>query len=157
MAMSTDIRYISFYTDGSAAKKVERKPVYKPVAAPKPVVGSKKRILVRVDPVAVAGIVLAVVMFFSLISAFNQYNVWARKNAQMGQYILTLQQEQVQLRKTYEEGYDLAQIQQIAEAIGMVPIEQAQHITVDVHLPEVEQGKSSLWEEITIFLAGLFA
>ncbi len=157
MATSSYIQYTSYYTNGSAAKNVERKPAAKVSAAPKPVARPAKRVVVRVDPVAVVGIVLAVVMLISLISACSQYHSWTKKNAQMSHYIATLQQEQAALQQEYEAGYDLEQIQEIATAIGMVPAEDAQRITVDVQIPSAGQVQVSLWERITIFLAGLFA
>ncbi len=155
--MQTSIQYISFYTDGSAAKKVEPKPVRKTVAAaPKPVVRQKKRPVIKVDPVAVAGIVFAFIMLITMASSLAEYRSCVEKNAQMSQYILSLQQENAQLQETYENGYDLDQIREIATAIGMVPVDQAQKITVEVHIPEAEQ-QMSFWQSMAIFLAGLFA
>ncbi len=154
---STNVQYISYYTDGSAARKVERKPVYKQAVAPKPVARPRRRVVVKVDPVAVVGIVMAVVVLVSLISGFAQYNTWANKNAQLGQYIQSLQQEQEVLQQEYKAGYDLEQIREIANALGMVPIDTAQTITVDVQLPEMDKSQLSFWDNITIFLAGLFA
>ncbi len=155
MAMSGN--YISYYSNDSTARRVERKPVTKAMAAPKPVTRPAKRVVVRVDPVAVAGIVLALVMLVSLISAGSQYHSWTEKNAQLSHYVATLQQEQEALQQEYKAGYDLEQIREIATAIGMVPAEDAQRITVDVHIPGADQEQVSFWESITIFLAGLFA
>ncbi len=157
MAMSSDIRYISYYTDGSAAKKVAQKPVTRAAAAPKPVARPAKRMVLPVDPVAVVGIAFASVMMVCLIVACIQHHNWVEKNARMGQYILSLQQEQEALLQEYEAGYDLEQIREIATAIGMVPAEDAQRVTVDVQIPGAHQAQISFWERVTIFLAGLFA
>ena len=67
-----------------------------------------------------------------------------------------LEQENVQLRDTFEQGYDVDQIERTALALGLVPKEQVEHISVRVVQPSSEQEPEG-WEKIGIFLAGLFA
>ncbi len=156
MAMQPDIQYVSFYMDGTAAKKLDRQPTHK-VAAPKPKHRKLKRRVVKVDPVALLGIVIAVVMLISMASGLAEYRSCMEKQAQMSSYIEALQQENVQLQQTYEAGYDLENVRQIASAIGMVPVEEAEHISIEVYVPQQPEKELSFWEEATIFLAGLFA
>ncbi len=156
MATQTEIQYISYYVDGSAARQFQPKPVKKTVA-PKPKARKAVCRVLRVDPVAVVGTVVAVVMFIAMISSFVQYQQWQENNEQMSNYILSLQQEQVSLQKQYEEGYDLEQVRQIALALGMVPADAAEHISIDVQLPQPVQTQQTFWDKVTIFLAGLFA
>ncbi len=156
MAMQPDIQYVSFYVDGTAARKLDRAATRK-VKAPKPKQRKVKRRVIKVDPVALIGLVAAVVMLISMGTGIARYRSCMDAQQQMGQYIEALQQENAQLQKTYDEGYDLEQVRSIASAIGMVPVEQAEHIVIDVQVPQQEQRQLSFWEEATIFLAGLFA
>ncbi len=156
MAMQPDIQYVSFYMDGTAAKKLERKPQPK-VQAPKPRYRKAKRKVVALEPVALLGILVAVVMLVSMISGVTEYQQCIQKQQQMQQYIERLQQENLQLQETYEAGYDLENIREIALAVGMVPAESVENITIDVQVPEQEEREMSFWEAATTFLAGLFA
>ena len=77
----------------------------------------------------------------------------------MEKYVQSLQSENVQLKDTYTSGYDLAEIEQIARAMGMIPIEEAQQMQISVQLPQVSQEspEPNVWESIVTFLTGLFA
>ncbi len=155
MAMQTEVQYIT-YVDGSAARQFQPKPIKK-VAAPKPKARKAKCRVLRVDPVAVVGIVVAAVMFIAMVSSFAQYQQWQEKNEQMSSFILAQQQELADNTRKYKEGYDLEQVRQIAMALGMVPAQEAERITVDVQLPEPVENEQTFWDEVITFLAGLFA
>ncbi len=156
MAMQPDIQYVSFYMDGTAAKKLDRQAAPK-AAAPKPKKRKLKCRVIKVDPVALLGIVLAAVMLISMAAGVAEYQSCMEKQAQMHAYIGQLQQENAQLQQAYNEGYDLEQVRNIASAIGMVPAEEAEHIAIEVRIPQQPERELSFWEEATIFLAGLFA
>ncbi len=156
MAMQPDIQYISFYMDGSAAKKMEQQLLH-PAAAPKPKQRKVKRRVVTIDPVAVLGLVVAVVMLITMGSGIARYRQSLQTQQEMRQYILALQQENIQLQQTYEAGYDLEEIRQIAEAVGMVPAQEVEHISIPVTLPRQDQAEPSFWEKVSAFVAGLFA
>lgn len=156
MAVRTDIQYVQFYVDGSTARKPEQKTQAKHAAAPK--YRRVKRKVVVVDPVAILGTVVTVCLLVAMLVGFVQYRNIQNKSEQMEQYIAQLQQENQQLQQTYEDGYDLEQIQQIADAVGMIPAEDAQQIQIQVQIPQEEVVmEMSLWESFTTFLAGLFA
>ena len=70
MARQPDIQYINFYTDGSAARKVKPVREFEPVQLPK--VRRKKRVVVRIDPIAVTGIVLAVVLLCMMFTGIHR-------------------------------------------------------------------------------------
>lgn len=160
MALQPDIQYVPIcYVDGSAARKLEQ-PIYKAPAAakaPRPRSRKAKRIVVAVDPVAIFGLLIAVVMLCCMISGFVEYSVLREQNRQMTDYVTALELENIQLEQNYRDGYDLDEIRDFAEANGMVPAEQAPQIQIDVQLPQQEQHQLTLWESITTFLAGLFA
>ena len=160
MALQPDIQYVPIcYVDGSTARKLEQ-PVYKAPAvtkAPQPRRRKAKRIVVAIDPVAIFGLLVAMVMIVGMVSGFVQYSVLKEQNRQMTDYVTALELEKTQLEQDYRDGYDLDEIRDFAEANGMVPMEQAPQIQIEVQLPQQEQPQLSFWESITTFLAGLFA
>ena len=160
MALQPDIQYVPIcYVDGSTARKLEQ-PVYKASsskAAQQPRRRKAKRIVVAIDPVAIFGLLVAMVMIVGMVSGFVQYSVLKEQNRQMTDYVTALELEKTQLEQDYRDGYDLDEIRDFAEANGMVPMEQAPQIQIEVQLPQQEQPQLSFWESITTFLAGLFA
>lgn len=158
MAMQPDIQYVPFcYVDGSAARKVQRQPEKKASAAPAPKRRRAKRKVVAVDPVAICGTVLALVMLIMLLAGFAEYTACQERNRQMQDYLNALQLENAQLQKSYDGNIDLDYVGQVADALGMVPAENANQIQIQVQLPAQETVQLTLWESITTFLAGLFA
>ena len=153
MARQLDVRYINFYTDGSAARKVAPVEPLKPVKLPR--AKKRRRIVVRIDPVATAGIVLSVVMLVLMCVGVAQLKQAQAEAAVMADYVDTLRQEQEVLRATYENGYDLAEVEKTALALGMVPADQVTRITLKV--PEQITEKPGAWERFYTFLTGLFA
>lgn len=154
MAQRLDVRYVSYYTDGSAARKAA--PVQPFVTAKLPRVKKQKRIVVHVDPVATAGILLSAVMLVLLIVGAVQLSSTRENAARMEAYVQTLQQENAELTATYESGYDLEDVRKTALALGFVPKDQVKHVTLQ--LPKtVEKETPGAWERFCTFLTGLFA
>lgn len=158
MAMQPDIQYVPFcYVDGSAARKVQRQPVKKAAAAPAPKQRRAKRKVIAVDPVAIGGIVIAVVMLVMLLAGFSEYTAMQEKTLQMRDYVTSLQLENAQLQQTLDSNIDMDYVEEVANAMGMVPAADANQIRIEVQLPAEEATQLTLWESITTFLAGLFA
>lgn len=154
MARKSDIQYVRFYTDGSAARKLAPVAPLKTIKLPKP--KSKKRRIVHIDPLAFAGILMAAVMLIMMAVGIGQLNTARQEMQMMDNYVQTLTGENQQLQKTFEESYDLEQLEKTALALGLVPENQVKHITVQ--LPPVQQTEEpSTWEQICTFLTGLFA
>ena len=156
MARINQVQYVNFYTAGSAAYKYEPTPLPKKKQAQLPKMRRKKRILVYVDPVAILGVCIAMVMLVMMISSFVQLSTAQKQEAQMAAYVEQLQQENVQLRSEYEAGYDPEEIRQIALGMGMVPADQVEHIQIQAAPPVVEEELTA-WENFCMFLTGLFA
>ena len=154
MARQTEICYINYYVSGSAAYQVEQKPVKQKATLPKP--RRQKKIVVHIDPMATLGIFVASVMFVLMIVGAFRLNSVTQQASEMSDYVATLQNETAQLRNTYEQGYDLEEIRRIAEARGMIPINDAQHVEILVEMPE-EIQEPTVWESFVTFLTGLFA
>lgn len=154
MAQRTDIRYIQFYTDGSAARKIAPVAPLKTIKLPK--IKKQKRITICVDPIAVASICMALVMAVLIVVGLVQLNAARQEMFTMSAYVDTLREENVQLQQNFTEGYNVDEIQRTALALGLVPKEQVQHISV--RLMEIEEPEEpTTWERFATFLAGLFA
>ena len=154
MAQRLDVQYVRFYTDGSAARKVA--PVVPLQTAKLPKVKKTKKIVLRIDPVAIAGILTAVVMLVLMAVGVTQLRNEQQQLQAMCTYVDDLQAENELLEHTFQENCDLEQIERTAVAFGFVPKEQVKHIYVHVEEPETQETPGS-WERIYTFLTGLFA
>ena len=154
MAYYTEVRYINAYVSGSAARMVETKAQKKSALMSK--FRPKRKIVIAVDPVAIFGILVASVMAVMLMVGFMTLSRANEEAIAMEQYVANLQEENVSLQNTYDNGYDLEQVKQIAEAMGMVSIDQVPHISLDVYVPE-QEVEPTPWETFVTFLTGLFA
>ena len=74
----------------------------------------------------------------------------------MTDYVISLQNANVEMQREYVTLYDLEDVQQKALALGMIPIEEAQVVTIHPVVPEPE-AEPAMWENITWFMKGLFA
>lgn len=157
MASKPDIRYINRYVAGTAAPKLvpQTAPQKKP-RLPKPRTRAKQELLLRIDPVAIAGIVVAVVLLVLMIVGLTRLNTRQEELSANVQYLEQLQGENAELKDLYEAGYDLEEIERIALALGMVPKDTLVHEKIQVTTPApVEQP--SRWENFWDFVTGLFA
>ena len=155
MAQRTDIQYIRFYTEGSTARKIAPVDLRKTIRLPK-IQKKYKRHTLYIDPVAIAGIAMAVVMMVLMLVGVTQLVNTRQQLQTMASYVDTLQQENASLQATYESGYDLEAVEQTALALGLVPKEQVRHVTIRVPSEEVTVQPSP-WEQFYTFLTGLFA
>ena len=71
-------------------------------------------------------------------------------------YVTQLEAENEQLRDAYLAGYDAEEARRQAEAMGMIPIEDAEHVIIDVQIPQPEP-EPTFWENIGLFFSELFA
>ena len=158
MAMQPDIQYVPFYyVDGSTARKVQHQRPKKSAAAPVQKRRRAKRKAIAVDPVAIGGILVAMVLLVMMLAGFVQYNVSKEQTRLMQDYVTSLQLENAQLQKNYDDSIDMDHVQEVADALGMVRAEDAQQIHIDVQIPQEAAEEMTLWESIATFLAGLFA
>ena len=153
MAQRTQIQYIRFYTDGSAARKVAPVTPYKTARLPK--VNKQKRIVLRIDPVAVVGIVVAVAMMIMMTVGIYELKAAQEQAQLMERHVHTLNNDNAVLQNTYDS-IDLASVEKTALALGMVPENQVQHVSLK--LPPVQTVEEPThWENFWTFLTGLFA
>ena len=157
MVRKPDIQYVTqFYSYGSEAKVPELKPVEKKKKFTLPKAFPKQKIAIRVDPVAWAGIAIAVVMVVLMAVSVSSYLDICAEYEVMTDYVISLQNSNVEMQQKYVKLYDLADIQEKALALGMVPMEEAEVITIRPVYPEPE-AEAPWWENISWFMKGLFA
>lgn len=156
MAAKVDVRYIHFYTDGSAAKKIA--PLFPEEKKARRARARKAahRKTIYIDPVAIFSTVVACGLLLCMVFGLAALQGARERNAQMLSYVQELSAENEQLQKEYAASYDLQQIEQAAIALGMVPAEQVQHDSIQVQAPAAEQAPSG-WDQLVAFLTNLFA
>lgn len=154
MAQRLDVQYIRFYTDGSAAKKVAPVVPLQTIRLPK--IKKHKKIVFRIDPVAICGIIMAAVMLMLMCVGTVQLHNTRQEVETMRSYVKTLEQENASLQTTLSAGYDISEIERTALALGMVPREQVKHVSIELPAEEIG-GEENPWDQFYTFLTGLFA
>lgn len=159
MAKKHDIMYVNFYTGGSAAHKIELAPPRpkQPEPAPVPKARPKKRTVVYVDPLAMASILVSAVMLVLMMVGMITLNDAHAQEARMEAYVQSLQEQNTQLQAEFDESYDPAAVEEAALALGMIPVEQAEHRTIYVEPVAEPVAEPTFWEQVQAFFAGLLA
>lgn len=157
MAKKPEIQYIDkFYVHGSEARVLELKPRRRLIRTVLPLSAPDKTIRIPVDPVAICGVVVAVALMAALILGTMQYVQVCREYRAMMDYVVTVQNENVELQESYRSKVDLEAVEQRALELGMIPIEMADKITIRAERP-VPEPEMTIWDEIKWFCEGLFA
>ena len=155
MARQPEVRYINHYVSGSLAYEPEMKPRRKPkVQLPK--VKRQKKMMIPFDPMAVCGIAVALVLMITMLGSVIHWGQAHREATALKEYVAQLQEENSKLRHTYESGFDPEEIREIALNMGMIPVEQAQHIQMQVVIPQVVEEPTG-WSAVWAFILGMFA
>ena len=135
MARGNEIRYIQFYTDGSAARQLEPK-VQPKKKLQQPRRKHQKKIVLHVDLLAVTGILVACVMLIMMLSGMVALNKINSEIDRLESYLTELENENLQLHQTYRAGYDLDQIREAALEMGMIPAARAVTVSLPVGTSE---------------------
>ena len=154
MARQLDVQYVRFYTDGSAARKVAVVEPLKQMKMPK--AKKQKRLVFHVDPIATMGIVVSVLMFVLMVVGVSQFHAAQQRAEVMQTYVNELKAENASLSATYEASYDLERVEETALALGMVPRDQVQRVSIRVPVMEQEEAPG-VWDRFYTFLTSLFA
>lgn len=158
MAKRPEIQYVQFYIDGSAAKKLEPvAPVKESTPKRASAVRRQKRKNIYIDPVAILGIMVSVVMLVMMLVGVNQLKTAQAEQKAMDRTVAQLRLDNRSLQEQYKRDIDLSEIEEKALALGMVPASQAPVTTIVLSEPEVTPEPVSLWEQVGTFLAALFA
>ena len=147
MVRKPDVQYIRCYTDGSSARVLQLlKPVPK-TALPK--VKRKKAPVIRLDPLAYAGILVSVVMLVMMVVSCFQLSTIQKETYQMDGYVDSLKEQNARLTHTYHSGYDLKDVERKARAMGMVPVDEVRRITVSFAQPQEQTAEPNTWAFLT--------
>lgn len=154
MARKYTERYVRFYTVGSAAAKletVERKAALPQYKTP------EKRKPIAVDPIALVGSAVAILLAVLMLVGFAQMAHTSARVHELQTQVMTLELEQEQLRQKYENGYDLEEVRAAAESMGMIPVEDAVHVRVEMPAESVRIETLSWWDSMLLSLRQFFA
>ena len=147
MTEKPKIQYIGqFYVPGSEAQVLAPKKKKKKAKTKLPIAKQEQVKAICIDPVALIGITVAVVMLaVMVVGALQLRSDWAQYE-QMSNYVSRLNQNNAELERTYRDGYDLE---------GMVPVEEVPSRTITVTLSQPKPERT-LWDDIVWFFGGLF-
>ena len=154
MARKTTERYVRYYTFGSTAVKLDRRerkaalPEYKTPEKRKPI---------AVDPIALVGSAVAVLLAVLMLVGFAQVAHTSAQVQKLQTQVMTLELEQEQLRQKYEAGYDLEEVRAAAESMGMIPVEDAIHVRVELPTDTIQIEHLSWWDSMLLSLRRFFA
>ena len=156
MSQKPKIQYVGqFYIHGSEARQLELQEKKK-AKSKLPLERLRKMEVIYLDPVAIFGIVTALVMLTVMILGVLQIRDDWEEYRVMSNYVSRLNSENAQLQADYRSQYDLEDIRVKAQALGMVPKSELEVRTVYVTIPQPEPEMTWL-AEIQWFLSGLFA
>lgn len=155
MAQKTEIQYVrQFYVFGSEAPQPKTQP-----KKPRPKLPSlhlERLQKVYIDPVAVCGVLMATVMLVLLIVGAYRLRDTRAAYDQMKNQLVDIKRENAKLNHVYHTSYDLEEIRESAQKLGMVDGEKAERFTVFFDMPK-EEKKSTAWDDFVWFLSGLFS
>ena len=157
MVRKPDIQYVDkVYVHGSEARVLELKPNKKKAKTVLPEAAPVKEKVVHIDLLSISAIAVAVTMIVLMVVGCFQLKAAFDRSVAMSHYVISLQNENLDLNKDYYNGFDPADIEQKALALGMIPMEDAKTLTMTVTIPE-EVPAPTMWENFTWFMKGLLA
>ena len=157
MNQKPKIQYVGqFYVHGSEARQLELQARKKQAKSKLPMERLRKVEVVYLDPVAIFGITVALVMLAVMVLGVLQIRDDWQDYRTMSGYVSRLNSENAKLKEEYRSQYDLEDVRLKAEALGMVPRSELEVRTVFVTIPEPEPEMTWL-EELQWFVEGLFA
>ena len=157
MNQKPKIQYVGqFYVHGSEARALQLQEQKRQAKTKLPLARIQKIEKIYVDPVALAGILVSVVMLVTMVLGAVQIKRDWDQYEQVSAYVSELKKENARKSHVYRLSYDLEDIKSKALAMGLVPKSELQTMAVTVNVPEKEPELTRV-EEIRSFLEGLFA
>ena len=157
MNQKPKIQYVGqFYVHGSEARAIQLQEQKRQAKTKLPLARIQKIEKIYVDPVALVGIAVAVVMLVTMVLGAVQLKRDWDQYERVSAYVSELKKENARLNHAYRLSYDLKDIESKALAMGMVPKSELQTMAVNVTVPEPEVELTRM-EEMKCFLEGLFA
>ena len=157
MNQKPKIQYVGqFYVHGSEARQLQLQEEKRQAKTRLPLARIQKIEKIYVDPVALVGIAVAVVMLVTMVLGAVQLKRDWDQYERVSAYVSELKKENARLNHAYRLSYDLKDIEAKALAMGMVPKNELETMAVTVTVPQPEV-KLTRMEEMKLFLEGLFA
>ena len=157
MNQKPKIQYVGqFYVHGSEARKVQMQEEKRQAKTKLPLARIQAIEKIYVDPVALAGIAVAVMMLVTMVLGAIQLKKDWNQYEQVSAYVSELKKENARMNHLYRSSYDLEDIRTKAVSMGLVPKSELRTMAVTVTIPEPEVEPTRM-EEIRFFLEGLFA
>ena len=154
MARRNNDRYVRYYTVGSAAAKLE--PEARKASLPKYDKPAKRK-PIPFDPVAFAGSVVAVLLAVLMVVGLIQVAGTAAQVRELETQLMALEREEEILLERYHSGYDLDEVRVAAHSMGMIPVEEAARVRVDVPAVRVQTPQVNWWDTLLVSLRQFFA
>lgn len=155
MAQKTEVQYIDrFYVFGSEAPKTAPKPPKPQVK--KPAVKLDRPQKVYIDPIALGGMVVAVVMLCLLVAGGIHLSDTRAEYDRAKAQLVALKRQNAQLEHTYHTSYDPEEIRQQAVSQGMIPAEEAERFTAVFYVPQAPEEPTA-WERFWYSFAEMFS
>lgn len=155
MAQKTEVQYVDrFYVFGTEAPKAAPKP--KKPQEKKPADNLEKTKKVYIDPIALSGMVVAVVMLCLLVAGGIHLSGTRAEYDRAKAQLVTLKRQNAQLEHTYHTSYDPEEIREQALSQGMIPAEEAERFTAVFYVPRVPEEPTA-WERFWASFAEMFS
>ena len=157
MNQKPEIQYVGqFYVHGSEARQLQLQEQRRQAKTKLPLARIQRIEKVYVDPVALIGIAVAVIMLVTMVLGAVQIKRDWDQYERVSAYVSELKKENARMSHLYRSSYDLEDIKTKAVSMGLVPKSELQTMSVTVTLPEPEVEPTRM-EEIKFFLEGLVA
>lgn len=157
MNQKPKIQYVGqFYVHGSEARKLQLQEQQRKAKTKLPLARIQAIEKIYVDPVALAGIAVAVLMLVTMVLGAVQLKKDWEQYEQVSAYVSELKKENARMSHLYRSSYDLEEIKTKAVSMGLVPKSELQTMSVTVTVPKPEPEPTRM-EQIRFFLEGLFA
>lgn len=157
MNQKPKIQYVGqFYVHGSEARQLQLQEQRRQAKTRLPLKRIQTIEKIYVDPVALVGIAVAVVMLVTMVLGAVQIKRDWDQYERVSAYVSELKRENARMSHAYHASYDLEDIKSKALAMGLVPKKELQTMAVSVTVPQQEAEPTRL-EEMKLFLEGLFA
>ena len=157
MNQKPKIQYVGqFYVHGSEARQLQLQEEKRQAKTKLPLARIQKIEKIYVDPVALVGIAVAVVMLVTMVLGAVQIKRDWDQYERVSAYVSELKRENARKSHAYRLSYDLKDIESKALAMGMVPKSELQTMSVNVTIP-LPEAEPTRMEEVKLFLEGLFA
>jgi hypothetical protein len=158
MARQPDVQYIQMYNYGSTAHKLAPRPRYRKeqyqLPEQKPLGQKAKRTVF--DPLSVCAIAVACVMLITMLVGMFRVAELSERQQELEGYVDQLREQRADLQKTYEDTYDLAQVEQRARQMGLVYSNEVYHIQMGTAKP-IPQEEPGFTDRLAALFDELFA